>query len=237
MPRTRSPAGDHAWWWRHPGFAGACIPALWQPLGGGAWRARTAWAAHKANRGPTRRGDLRRRRAPARVAAGGRRALKIRNAPAGSGCLRLGRAGRAPLARARCGGGGVGRRAGEAAVLGAGRDRFRPSGGRIRVAVALATELRVGEVRLFGGRGSRWHHGGAAPGELPWLRIRNARLSACSGCDSPGVSLAGIPAGGDGDGVRGRRSPRWGRHLGAHPGCAGSLGESPVRLGRATAAP
>ena len=47
--------------------------------------------------------------------------------------------------------GGVGLRAGDAAVLGTGRDRFRPSGGRIRVAAALATELRVGEVRLFGG--------------------------------------------------------------------------------------
>ena len=47
--------------------------------------------------------------------------------------------------------GGVGLRAGQAAVLGAGRDRFRPSGGRIRVAAALATELRMGEVGLFGG--------------------------------------------------------------------------------------
>ena len=87
------------------------------------------------------------------------------------------------------------------------------------------------------GRGSRWHHSSAAPGELPWLRIRNARLSACCGWDSPGVSLAGIPAGGGGDSVRGRRSPRWGRHLGAHPCYAGSRGENPVRLGRATAAP
>ena len=83
----------------------------------------------------------------------------------------------------------------------------------------------------------RWHYGGAALGELPWLRIRNARLSACSGWDSPGVSLAGIPAGGDGDGVRGRRSPVGGAILEPHPRCTGSLGESPVHLGRATAAP
>ena len=49
--------------------------------------------------------------------------------------------------------GGVGLRAGQAAVLGAGRDRFRPSGGRIRVVAALVTELRVGEVRLVAARG------------------------------------------------------------------------------------
>ncbi|CAN6336566.1 unnamed protein product [Urochloa humidicola] len=46
-----------------------------------------------------------------------------------------------------------------------------------------------------------------------------------------------VLAGGDGDDVLGRRSPRWGRHLGAHPCCTGSLGESPVQSGRAAAAP
>jgi len=145
VPRTRGPAGDHARWWRRPGVAGACVPALWRPLGGGAWRARTAWAAHKVNRGPTRRGDLRRRMVPAQLAAGGRRALD----PGSAGAVHGRR-------------GGMGLRTGEATVLGAGRDRFWPSGGWIRVAAALATELRVGEVRLFGGRGSRWHHGGAS---------------------------------------------------------------------------
>ena len=64
----------------------------------------------------------------------------------------------------------------------------------------------------------RWH---------PRLRIRNVVLSACSGWDSPGVSLAGIPAGGDGDGVRGRHSPCWGRHLGASSPLRGFSGRKP----------
>ena len=78
---------------------------------------------------------------------------------------------------------------------------------------------RAGEVRLVGGciRELATVGSGTAaalhPRDPPRLRLRIPGLSACSGWDSPDKILIGITAGGEAVGVRGRRSPHWGRHL------------------------